>query len=160
MLNFSICFKTRMSVNLGADLEWLACRVQTGWTRTKHATGITKPRKRWAIQQVSIDPRNLGRHVGPNAERAAGQLIDQFKSHRLGVLSCPSQQRLEVLKHWWHDKFIAVYAKIIENQTSQIFNLARLGWQDIGDIFGKKPIRHRKINQKKFPHQHSLARGT
>src|SRR5690606_9325365 len=55
---------------------------------------------------------------------------------------------LQVFQHGRHDQFIAVQTEMIEDSPPQVFYLARLGRQDIGNIFGKKPVRHNSEENK------------
>ena len=131
-----------MAVDLGADLQRLARRVQAGRLRVQHAAGIAQAGDGVAVQQVGVDAGDLRRHVGAQAEQAAAHRIDEFKSAEIGVLSGAGQQRIDVFEQRRHHEFVAVGTEGVEHQAAQLFDLARFGRQDVGDILGQEPGGH------------------
>src|SRR5450830_18275 len=112
--------------------------------------GIAQARYRFTIEQVGIDTRHLRGHISTYPERTSGQLIDQLEGPQIGILTSTGQQRFEILQQRRHDHFIAIQTELIEHAATQLFNLARFGWQDVSNIFGKKPIRHKTIQSVKI----------
>jgi len=53
-------------------------------------------------------------------------LIDELEGAQVQVAAAAGEQRLEILEHGWHDKFVAVRTKTVEQPTAQFFNLASL----------------------------------
>jgi hypothetical protein len=71
-LDLGIGFEAGMAVDLGADLDRLAGGVQARRAGMQHAAGVAQAGDRIAVQQVGVDARDLGRHVGAQAEQASG----------------------------------------------------------------------------------------
>ena len=59
-LDLGIGFKAGMTIDLGADLQWLAGGMQPGRARMKYAAGIAQAGDGPAVEQVGVDPRDLG----------------------------------------------------------------------------------------------------
>src|SRR5471032_1535011 len=112
-----------MAVDFRADLDLLTRSVQTARTRMQHIARVTKTRHTLPIQQMRVDTRDLRRNVGTQAERAAGQLIDEFERAQVQVAATAGKQRLEILEHGRHDEFVAVRTKTVEQPTAQFFIL-------------------------------------
>mgnify|MGYP007083397100 CR=1 FL=1 len=60
----------------------------------------------------------LGSHVCAQAQRAARQLVDQFKGTQIHVMPRTGQQGVQILKHRRHDKFVPVKVEVVENDTT------------------------------------------
>ena len=108
----------------------------------QHAAGVAQAGDGGTVEQVGVDARHLRRHVGAQAEHAARQLVDQFERAQVGILASASHQRFQILEQRRHDQFISVQTEIIQHEAAQLFDLARFRRQNIGNIFGQKPIRH------------------
>ena len=92
LLNFRIRFETGVTINFGTDLQWLAGGVQPDRAGMQDAACVAQSRHRITIQQMRIDPRDLGRHVGPQANGSARQLVDQLEGTQVEILSRSGQQ--------------------------------------------------------------------
>ena len=86
---------------------------------------------------MSVDTGNLRGNVRTQAHGAPGKLIDELERAQIEVMAGAGQQRLDVLEHRRHHEFVAVGTETVQHQPAQIFNLARLGRQHVGDIFGE-----------------------
>ena len=108
----------------------------------QHAAGVAQAGDGGTVEQMGVDARHLRRHVGTQAEHAARQLVDQFKGAQVGILASAGHQRFQILEQRRHHQFISVQTEIIQHEAAQLFDLARFRRQNIGNIFGQKPIRH------------------
>jgi hypothetical protein len=77
--------------------------------------------------------------VSARSPGAAGELVDQLESLQIQRFAGAGQERLEVLQQRRHDEFIAVAAGGVQEQAAQLFDVARLGGQDIGNLIGQLP---------------------
>jgi hypothetical protein len=141
-LDFGVRFQPGVAVNLGADLERFARRMQAGWAGMQHGAGVAQAGHGSAVQQVGVDARHLRRHVGAQAQHAAGDLVHQFECAQVGIRAGARQQGLDVLQHRRHHELVAVQPEVIQHQAAQLLDLACFGRQDVGNIFRQKPIRH------------------
>ncbi len=136
-----------MAVDLGTDLQRLARDVEAARPRMQHRAGVAQARHAGPVQQVGVDAGNLRRNIGAQADRAAGQLIDQLEGLQIQIVAGAGQQRLDVLQHRRHHQLIAVGAEQVEHAAAQLLDLARLGRQHVGNGFRQQPVRHGGLAQ-------------
>jgi hypothetical protein len=141
-LDLGVGFQAGVAVDLGADLQRLAGGVQARGLGVQHAAAIAQAGDGVAVEQVGVDAGDLGGHVGAQAHQAAAHRVDQLEGARIRVLPCPGQQRIDVFEHGRHHHLVAVGTEGVEHQAAQLFDLARFGRQDVGDILGQKPGWH------------------
>ena len=130
-----------MAVGLGTELQRLPRGLQPCRTCMQHRPAITQPREPLAVQQVGIDARHLRRGVGAHAERAAAQLVDQLEGLEIELPARARQQRFQVLQQRRHHQLEAVPARHVEQPAPELFDVPRLGGQDVGDVLGQQPSR-------------------
>ena len=131
-----------MAVDFGAELQRLARGVGSVGTGVQHRTAITQPGHAFAIEQVGVDARHLRRAVGPQPEHAPGQLIDQFERLQIERLAGTGQQGLQMLEQRRHDQLVTVATGRVEQVSPELFDMARLGRQDIGNMIRQDPGGH------------------
>ncbi len=136
-LDFEIGFEAGVAVDLGADLDLLAGRVQSARTRVQHVARVTQARHALPVQQMRVDARDLRRNVGAQAERAARQLVDELEGAQVEIGAAARQQRFEILEHRRHHEFVAVRTETVEQPPAQFLDLAGFRRQHVGDILGK-----------------------
>ena len=119
------------------DLQRFAGGEQTGGPRMQHWSAVAKAHNPAPIEQMRIDARHLRRHVGPQAQRTARQLVDQLEGAQFQVVRRSGQQRIDVLQQRRHDQFIAVRAIQVEQTTAKLFDRAGFGGKDVGNALGK-----------------------
>ncbi len=91
LLNFGICLKAGVTVNLGTDLQGLTGGMQTGRSGLQDTAGIAQSCDGTAIQQMGINAGDLGSHVRAQTHGTTRHLINQFKGAQVRILPCPSQ---------------------------------------------------------------------
>ena len=85
---------------------------------------------------MRIDSRHLDRHICPHPHGPAGELVNQLEHAQVKILVLHRHQGLEVLQQGRCNQLIAVTAEVVEQGSTHLFGLARLGRQDISDILG------------------------
>ena len=130
-----------MAVNLDAELQGLARRMQTVGPGVQYRAAITEPRNTRTVQQMGIDAGDLRRRVGAQTKAAARQLIDQFEGLQIERMTGAREQRFEVFEQRWHDQFATVGAGHVEQFSAKFFDAARLRRQDIGNVLRQQPSR-------------------
>jgi len=98
LLHFEVGLEAAVPVDLGAELQRLAGGVRRARPCVQHRAAITQARNADTIEQVSVDARHLRRGVGPQAQRAAAELIDQLEGLQVEFATGARQQRLEILE--------------------------------------------------------------
>jgi hypothetical protein len=93
---------------------------------------------------VGVDARHLRRGVGAQAQRAAGQLVDQLEGLQPERLAGAGQQRLQVLQQGRHHQLVAIGTGGVQQRTAQLFDVPGLGRQHIGDVIRQDPGGHGK----------------
>ncbi len=88
---------------------------------------------------MRINPRNLRRRIGANAQGTARKLVNKFEGLQVERLAGPCQERLKMLQHGRHDELIAIAASRVEEKSTKLFDVTRLGGQDIGNLIGQLP---------------------
>jgi hypothetical protein len=141
ILDLEIGFEAGMAVELGAELQRLAGRLQARRARVDHGAAIAKPSHAGAVQQVGVNARDLRRRVGAQPERAAAGLVDQLEGAQLELVAGAGEQRLEMLDQRRHHQFVAVGASAVEHRTAQFLEAPRLRRQHVSDVLRQQPGR-------------------
>jgi hypothetical protein len=139
LLGFQVGLQPGVAVDFGAELQRLTGGVGAVGAGVQHGAAIAKAGHAVAVEQVGVNAGHLGGGVGAQAQGAAGKLVDQLESLQIQRFAGAGQERLKVLQQWRHDEFIAVAAGGVQEQAAQLFDVARLGGQDIGNLIGQLP---------------------
>jgi hypothetical protein len=137
LLDLDVGLEAAMTVDFRADLNLLTRRVQPTGTRMQHVSGVAQPRHALAIEQMGIDACHLRRHVGTQTQRAARQLVHELERAQVQIAAGARQKRLDIFEQRRHDHLVAIRAEAVQQAAPQLFDLARLGGQHVGDILGK-----------------------
>ena len=141
-LHLDVGFEPGVAVDLGAELQRLARRMRAVGPGVQHRAAVAQARHARAVEQVRVDARDLRRGVGAQAHAAAGQLVDQLEGLQVERVAGAGQQRLEVLEQRRHHQLVAVATGGVEQPAAQLFDVPRLGRQDIGDVLRQDPGGH------------------
>jgi hypothetical protein len=125
ILDLQIGLQTRVTVDLGPELQRLARRPAASGAGVQHRPAIAEADDTAAIQHVGVDACGLRRAVGAQPERPAAQLIDELESLQIERVTGARQQRLDVLEHRRDHQLEAETAGGIEEAAAQGFDLAR-----------------------------------
>ena len=91
---------------------------------------------------MGVDPCDLRRGVRTHAQHPAGQLVDELERLKIERLARTCQQRLQMLQQRRDDQFIPIAAGCVQQASAKLFDVARLGWQDIGNVIRQDPGGH------------------
>ena len=78
-LCFKVCFGPSVAVNFSTKLQWFTGGVWPVGLGMQHRAAVAQARHAGAVQQMRINTGDLWRCVGPQAERAARQLVNQLE---------------------------------------------------------------------------------
>ncbi|MCY1536780.1 hypothetical protein D9M68_722500 [compost metagenome] len=140
--DFQVGLRAGMAVDLGADLQQLAAGQQIRRTGMQHVAAIAQAGDARAVQQVRVDARDLRSHVSAHAQRAAGQLVDQFARTQIQIAAGTGQQRIDVFDQGRRDQFEAVRAVQIEKFAAQFLDAPGLCRKYVGKALGQQPVTH------------------
>ena len=90
---------------------------------------------------MGIDTGCLRRAVGAQAERAAAHLVDELEGLQIEGVAGAGKQRFDVLEHRRNNQLESVACSSVEEATTQAFDVARPGGQDIGNVLRQEPGR-------------------
>src|SRR5262245_48106457 len=110
-LDLDVAFDPGMAVDLRADLQGLPRSREPTRPGMERARAVAQTGDALTVEQVSVDPRDLRRHVGPQAHRPTRQLVDQLERAQVEVMAGAGQERLDVLEQRRDDEFVAVDAE-------------------------------------------------
>ena len=128
-----------MAVYFCAKLQGFTGGEGTVGAGMQHRATVAKPGHAVAVQQMRIDAGNLRCAVCAQTQGAARQLVDQFEGLQIQRFAGAGEQRLQVFQQGRHDQFVAIAAGGIQEKTAQLFDVTRLGGQDIGNLIGQLP---------------------
>jgi len=132
----------RVPVDLRADLDRLARCLQPVRPGPQHGRAVAEAGHLPPLQKMGVDARDLGRDVGADPQRAAGDLVDQLERLQVQVAATADQQRIEVLDQRRNDEFIAAQAVAVEYRTAQILQRLGLRRQQVRDRLREQPPVH------------------
>ena len=138
-LGFEIGFQPGMAIDFGAELQRLAGGQRALSAGMQHRAAVAKPGHALAVEQMSVNAGDLGRGVSTQPERAARQLVNQLESLQIQRFAGAGQQRFDVFEQRRHDQLVTITAGGVQKQAAQLFNMARLGGQDIGNLIRQLP---------------------
>ncbi len=141
---FQIGFQASVTVNFGAQLQLLACRVRTFRASVQHRATVAETGDAISVEQVSINASHLRRGIRTETQRAATELVHELEGLEPQCVPRSGQQRLQVLQHGRHHEFIPVAASRIEPDPTQLFHATRLRRQDVSDVLWQQPSRRHK----------------
>ena len=136
-----------MTIDFSAKLEGLTCGTRAIGARMHHGAAVAQASHAFAIEQMSINARHLLRHIGTQAHGATRELVNQFGGLKGKSFACTRQQGFQILEHGWHDEFIAIAARSIEQSSTQFFDVPCLGRQNIGNVIRQDPSRHGEMGR-------------
>ena len=131
-----------MTVDFSANLQGLTSGVQALGQRMQYRAAVGKARNAFAIEQMRINARCLGRGIGAQTHAAPGQLVYQLQGTQIHVMTGSSHQRIEILQQRRHHQLVAMHAERVKQQPAQLLNTARLIRQHVGDVLRQCPARH------------------
>ena len=132
-------FEAGVAVDFCTELQGLARGVGAVGAGVEHGAAVAQTGHAIAVEQMGIDAGHLRRGVSPYPQGATTELVNQLEGLQVQGFAGAGEQRFEVLQQRRHDEFIAVAAGGIQEKTAQLFDVARLGGQDIGNLIGQLP---------------------
>ena len=131
------------AIQFGAKLQRFAAGVGLLGAGVQHRPAVAQAGGTRAVEQVRIQARGLLGGVGAHAQSAARQQIHQLESPHVQIFARATQQRFDMLDQGRYHQLIAIAARAVKQFAPKIFDQTRLGRQNIGNMIGQYPGRHR-----------------
>ena len=142
--DFEIGLQPGVAVYLCAELQGFAAGLRTGRQGVQNRAAVTQAGHALAVEQVRVNARHLRRAVRAHAQCAARQLIYQLEGLQVQPLVAAAKQRLQMLHQRRHDQLIAIATRRVQQFAPYLFDMPRLGGQDIGNVIRQDPGGHRR----------------
>ena len=143
LLDFDVAFQAGVAEQLCADLQRLARPHHAVGQGVQHDAGVAQAHHAAPVEQMGVDARRLGGDVGAQAHHPAGQLVDHLEGLEVHVVPGPGQQGRQVFEHRRNHLLVSVHVEYVEQAPAQAFDAARVGGQDVFDVFREEPgLRH------------------
>ena len=131
--DLDVALRPGVAEQLGADLQRVARGVQRRRGDVQRTAEIAQPRRRVGTAITGVNARGLGRHVGTDGERAAGERVIDLEGLRMQVTANAGEQGIGIFDQRRDHQLVAPAGEQVEQLSTQLLECAGLRRQQILD---------------------------
>jgi hypothetical protein len=103
----------------------------------QHAAGVAQARDTRAVEQVSVDTRNLRCDVGSQTEGAPRKLVYELECLKVEIVAGSSEERVHILEQRRHHELVAVKREEIKHLAAQALDSRSFRRENVLDVLGQ-----------------------